>query len=508
MSGTFSVLVQEARGLVAVPSDLSKLACVVGCRSGGTWTADVSPFFLSGSAAQAAIGVGDAVDTLCQIIEQPQPNGDVAKIPACFLTVDVTTAGSHGTIDVTGVTGTSVITYDGATTPLGTYDAYVIFLKDATVGTTGGTYQYSLDGGRSLSKINSLGTANSITIPNSGVKFDLGTGTVKKGDIVKVRTKAPQPAAADVTTQLQVLAAAPTDVGVLVCDFDCDASMITAISAGLSAMQNAGKRVLCLVKVRTPNAAESEAAWATAVQVIQSSVSDSRITLIDDYGLVTDVMSGRQYLRNSLQQKAADVCRVDNATWPDCPADRKIANYTLVDGNGNLVGHDEGPRGTVTGNSDDTQGNRLWSAQRLADSGRREDVFSTVPWVLYSDNERIRNIMTRRVANAAERAAVSAANSSLGGDVFYIPANPATGASAQLTEASRLALHGVVFAAVSQAVQGDVLNDRDASVDTGLVQINPYVTVSGGNLLSVQCTINLNVKGYIVSWTIVLAIKE
>ncbi len=76
MSGTFSITVQEARGFVAIPADLDRLAVVIGCTSDGS---GLSSFFQSGSSAIADRGYGDAVDCLTQIIEQRQSSGSAVK---------------------------------------------------------------------------------------------------------------------------------------------------------------------------------------------------------------------------------------------------------------------------------------------------------------------------------------------------------------------------------------------------------------------------------------------
>src|SRR5688572_24195233 len=141
MSGLLSIIVQEARGFVAVPADIDRLAVVIGPASGPL---GLSPFFLSGAAAQANRGYGDSVDTLCQIIEQRQEGGAAAvKFPAAMLTVEGDTVGVYGAVDVTGRAGTSVVT-TGAAVPRGTYEARIKWILGGTVGTTGMLIQWSL----------------------------------------------------------------------------------------------------------------------------------------------------------------------------------------------------------------------------------------------------------------------------------------------------------------------------------------------------------------------------
>ncbi len=171
MSGTYSLTISEARGYVAIPADLDAIAVVMGCTSAGSGQ---SAFYLSGSSAIAGVGYGDAVDTLTQIIEQRQSGGQAGKkFPAAIYSTPDTVAGSYGTIDVTGFDGLATVAVDATSEPYGTHDAGILFVDAGIVGVGGITYQWTLDGFRTMSRTIALGTDSSITIPHSRVKFDL-----------------------------------------------------------------------------------------------------------------------------------------------------------------------------------------------------------------------------------------------------------------------------------------------------------------------------------------------
>lgn len=719
MSGNFTVTVQEARGFVAVPADIDALAVVMGFSSLGS---GLSPFFLSGSTAVIGVGFGDAVDDLTQIIEQSQPSGTSKKVPAAIYSTPGSVPGSYGTIDTSGVLGTSVITVDPTSQPFGTYHARIKIISPGTVGTTGITYQSSLDDGRNFSNTTALGSAGEILIPNSGVRFLLApptsadaalfssvnavraaaiahfvivtgsppthaasdtidnaaltavpaattiataiaafnacleylsahvsnaggvyhttadtvaeaalaaipnafsaddvadglpalvaaynahrilvgagpvhgtadstntaaastasTGTLLVGDMAKVRTFAPAPSSNDIDAAFAAMAAAPADFALVVCEWDCTASLAAHVSLGLNALLAAGKRVTALVRTRLPffemqtaitgatnanpivitatghgltsgqtaniagvvgNTAangmfvvtvidsshfsipvngngsytsggiitESEAAWSANISLDWSTFTDSRIVKRATYEFVTDAITARQYRRSDLAQFAADVVRVPRFVWPDAPADQPMANATLIDATGTTIGHDEGPRGAAPGLSNDTLGNTFSCVQRLPDPDVREALFNTVPWVAYAFGERIRNLMTRRVANAMERVAVSAGTTLLGGIIFYIPADPSVPSSLPtLTDASRNAVQGVIFRALVAEFSNDIQNATDAAVDTGLVQVNPVITVSGGNLIGISLTIAPKVLGYLLTLGVTFAVQE
>lgn len=168
MSGLFTVTVEEARGTIAVPTDLDRTAIVLGCSSAGS---GLSNFFLSGESAQASVGYGDASDTLCQIIEQLDAS---QKFPAAlYTTPDNGTVGTYGTIDLAGVTGTCVPAVDDSLEPYGTDELKVLVVAGGTVGTTGITYKLSRDAGRHYGNTIALGTATSIAVSNAGSGFVL-----------------------------------------------------------------------------------------------------------------------------------------------------------------------------------------------------------------------------------------------------------------------------------------------------------------------------------------------
>lgn len=504
MSGTYQITVQEARGNVAVTSDIDRLAVVLGCSSLGS---ELSPFFGSGTAAIANRGKGDAVDTLCQIIEQKQESGNGVKIPAAMYSLDVATDGSCGTVDSSGKDGTSVVTADATVDPYGTYDAYLRVVEGGTIGTAGIKLVWSLDNGRTESVVTALGTANTYTISAGNVKFNFAAGTLVTGDIVRVRTIAPAPDSTGVAAAFTALAAGSIQFGIVVCDFEMTAALAATVTLGKAALIAAGKRALILARTRTADfaTAESDAAWNTDTASDYSAVNDSSIALVAAFGLVTDAMTGRKYLRSFLQQFAADVVRVGISDWPDCPADQRMANVSLVDADGLTMGHDEGPRGSSTGLSNDTLGNRFVSVMRLPDASRLEDVYTTAPWVLYAADERIRTIMTRRVANSIERVAVTAATTQLGGKVGYTPASGAT--PARLKEFDRVRIHGVIFNALSKTFKNHIQNSTAAALDNGLVQVHEDISVSGGGMATVSVTIAPLVFGYLLELNITLAVQ-
>lgn len=99
---------------------------------------------------------------------------EVTGRPVVVVRSDTDTPGAVTDLDIDGMTGTAVPVIASAAAANDDYEPYIEFPAGGVVGTTGITYRHSLDGGRTLSPLASLGTATSITIPDSGgVAFDL-----------------------------------------------------------------------------------------------------------------------------------------------------------------------------------------------------------------------------------------------------------------------------------------------------------------------------------------------
>src|SRR5262245_43531850 len=82
----------------------------------------------------------------------------IERFGLAVLTVraDASTPGSYGALDVS-FKGTSVPTLDNTTHPSDEFEGVVRFLTGGTIGKDGITYQWSLDGSRSMSPAAALG---------------------------------------------------------------------------------------------------------------------------------------------------------------------------------------------------------------------------------------------------------------------------------------------------------------------------------------------------------------
>lgn len=91
---------------------------------------------------------------------------NAGRVECVFYKAPTATAGAFATIDISAVVGTARPAISG--TPLNDYTLYVEWIDACTIGVTGGSYKYSIDGGLTFSGTTSLGTASTIVIPQTG----------------------------------------------------------------------------------------------------------------------------------------------------------------------------------------------------------------------------------------------------------------------------------------------------------------------------------------------------
>lgn len=102
--------------------------------------------------------------------------------PVLFVPVPIVTAGTVSRENDTGRTGTSACTITG--TPTDEFDGELTCIVGGTRGTDSIVLGLSLDGGRTVKRIN-LGVASTYAIPYSGITLNFGAGTFVAGDVIK-----------------------------------------------------------------------------------------------------------------------------------------------------------------------------------------------------------------------------------------------------------------------------------------------------------------------------------
>lgn len=413
------------------------------------------------------------------------------------------TAAKLHVIKGSGGTPATHINVGGDTTALAALNAIPAVVDDVTALNAAIAFKALFNAHDANTVVHTIADAtNTVTSPTPTA------GSLNAGDFWTVRTFAPAPDANDIDDAFADLVAGSVDFAILVLDFPLTAALAAHVSTGINALNAVGRRPLVIARYRLPDfeTSETEAAWGALLETefAIGTVNDSRIHLVTSYGLLTDAVTTRVHKRSLLAQVAADFVRIPRAEWPDTPHDQRMANASLVDAAGATIGHDEGPRGAFSGLSNDTLGNRFGCVQRLADATRREDVFTTVPWVLYASDERIQTAMARRLNNAVERVVQANGIPLLGGRLAFVRTGVSTGT---LTDAARDSVHGAIFQAVSTEFGTEFMNAADAGLDTGLVQVDPSVTLSAGNIVGLSITVAPELPGYVGSLEFVIAVK-
>jgi hypothetical protein len=258
--------------------------------------------------------------------------------PVLLVRTTATVAATESTIDTTKVTGTSAVTLGADTTANDDYEAYFIVTSGGTIGTGPISYQWSLDGGRTLSPITALGTANTMTFPASGgVGLAFGAGTLVTGDVVTFRTTAPNWNSTDLGVALAALKASTTAWDVVEIVGPIDATSFAAIGTSFGAMPEKA----WIGSTRIPSIAESEATYLTSLTGVFGGLAATNGMLCAGSALITSGVSFRQYQRpisHAVAPLAVSVSQEIDISAIDVGL---LPGVQIRDKNGNVFLHDE-----------------------------------------------------------------------------------------------------------------------------------------------------------------------
>jgi hypothetical protein len=374
---------QQDFALGVLPPSGGRLLALVGVSSSGP--TDVPATFGRTKDLIDTYGVGPLVEAACHAIER-------YGRPVLVVRTGQTTEGAYGTL-VEDVDGTSVVTTDATSDPLDDYDAYVEIVTGGTIGVAGIALRWSLDGGRTMSPLTALGTANTFTIPGSAVKFNFAAGTLLAGDSFSVRTSAPKWNTAELTGALTALGLSAVAWEILEIVGDIDAAAFDAIELSWASLFAASKYRTWIGNTRKPNVGETAAAYQTALVGLFGAKSSVFGALCAGAVQLMSSVSRRQYIR--------PVSFVAGAREAAFSEEQNIANLKLGafaavairDANGNpVVGlHDE----TVWPGLDDARFYvlRTWE--------RRRGVYVNQPRLFSPEGSDFQLVPHRRVMNVA-----------------------------------------------------------------------------------------------------------
>jgi hypothetical protein len=287
------------------------------------------------------------------------------------------------------------------------------------------------------------------------------------------------------------------------------ASDLGTLQAGLNACAAAGKRPLLLCRFRDPTyGSETDSAYIAAFQTFAASFIDNRVAVCAGSCWLTDAFSGFVYLRSFLPALVArwqsfvavagqlGEKLAQNAGWRQRGP---LEGASLLDGNGNLVGHDEGFRGGIaaTPGAPTGGGITLYYSRNAQRPGTYVDNRATV---MYGVGSEILLPQDRRVANAIEQVVEAIALDAIGGaDVTSDPASPPILLDPDIVDA--------LGAKMTAAIKTNYANEIQNATDPGLVAVNPFVTETGG-MIGTTSTIKARFYGYDDTNTLIVSVTR
>ena len=298
----------------------------------------------------AAFGSGPLVDAACHYLEHYGRPVVLVRVAAA----DVI-AGTHpdteGTFDApdSTVVGTSVVTIKATSAPLFDAEVKVVIVRGGTRGTAGITYKYSLDGGRTYSTTQALGTATDMVLSGTGIIFALGAGTLVAGDNWSCSAIGPQPTSEGIETSLDALKNSAARWGLVHIVGNIDEDFVDVADAAMASMAGIGKPRAWVGSIIMPTldndlTTQTEKSYAETTASTLS--ADVRIT---KHGTIcagavrfrSSVNGSKKrfpvaYLLGARQASVAEHVNVADVNLGPLPG-----GATLTDDNGNPESHDE-----------------------------------------------------------------------------------------------------------------------------------------------------------------------
>jgi hypothetical protein len=330
-----SVTTNELDNQIGVAISTGDTLAICAPTTGGTVAVNTPVVCTRSQDVITQFGEGAGVEAACWYIEN-------LGIPVLMCKTGITTAGAYGSIDVTGVTGTSVATTNAGTVPWDEYDVQFKVVTGGTIGTAGITFKYSLDNGRTWSVETALGTAVFYLIADANVRFNFAAGTLVTNDLVKVRTSAPLWNQVQLSAALAALRNSIKSWSVCLVMGNCGASDVAALETAQAAMNAGGRKRTLLGHTRIPTVGESDATYQTALAVITSGLAAPFSGISGGSCKMQSPRSGRRYERPAIVPVAGRVAQIREGEDPSWVGRGALPpSVTIADDNGNPENHDE-----------------------------------------------------------------------------------------------------------------------------------------------------------------------
>lgn len=353
----------------------------VGVSTGGTLELNTPAAFARVKDVVAACGSGPLVEMAARWIA-------TYGRPCVVVRTGNTTAASLGTLNDDGVAGSATVT-NGTGKPVDDYEPYVIVEAGGTVGEPGITYRYSLDGGRTLSTLQSLGADDEIQLPGyDGPTFEIGQGTLARGDVFFRADKCAYWDGSEITAALGALKASAIDWELAVVIGDVSTTTFDTISAAMAGMPEKA----WIGHVAVPDVGMSAASYLSSLSGFGAKA--------DTYGMlcagackVPSAISGRSYRRSTIYAIAPAVAAASEEVDVSAPALGPLTGVSIRDERGNPDEHDE----ALTPGLDDARFAVLRTYEGLA------GVYINNPRLFSAEGSDFEFVQHRRVMNLAKR---------------------------------------------------------------------------------------------------------
>jgi hypothetical protein len=245
--------------------------------------------------------------------------------------------------------GELVVNFSGSSTPtthVGShpnddYEVYIEFVTGGTIGNAGITLRWSLDGGRTMSAVTALGTANFFVVPGSDARVDFSGGTIDAGDNLAFPTVAPRWNNTELGTALDALGASALSWEIVEVVGPIDPDAFDVVEEKVAAMAAKGKRRAWMGNTRMPVGSEDEATYLASLTAAFGEKATTFGALCAGADKQTSSVTARKYRRPIVHAMAP---REQNLSPEVDSADvnlGSIEGVSIRDGNGNADEHDE-----------------------------------------------------------------------------------------------------------------------------------------------------------------------
>lgn len=238
------------------------------------------------------VGVGPLADALLDSFV-----GGSRIVYAVAAQADI--AGSIGSVTKTG-TGQGTLTTSGS--PLNAFDVVIEITADGRRNTA--VFRYSLDGGRTWSLLITVPADGIYAIPGSGITVTFNeyatdpTQSFKAGDRYAFATTAPAASVASVNAALDVLLDSTKSYDFIHIVGATDNAMWAALAARADEAFNRFRYLHILAEARAPSNAETVDQWVSALESQAQNFASTRVSVSAAFGLISDIATGRQVVRN------------------------------------------------------------------------------------------------------------------------------------------------------------------------------------------------------------------